>query len=786
MASSRSVIVPLPAPRHPTWQLLAGLTLLTACSAACDAADPVGVAVRVQAEDCPTTGSISAFGTRVHTPEAEASGRRFVTLPPGTRLDIVAPIRADSLILRVSYPDAPQGGGLDGALAVSIDETVYPLPITSRYTLGYGRGRFNSPDVWPEDPSLGKPCHFWAEAALRLPLINAGTRVSIRNPDLDHAVLVDFAEFERLPPTVEPSPDALSFADWHPDRTGAVDCTQELQLALTEAQRQNRVLHLPEGLYQVGVVRIPGVRLQGAGLWRTRFVGPRSRFHFTGGTVSMADFAVFGETSRRNDHSEEDNGFSGVPGPGSRLERIWVERKKCAWWVCPDTDGRTVEDLTIAGWRIRDTMADGINLYNGAHHCVIEDCLVRNTGDDCLAAWSPAKRGQPSGDIVFRRNHVELPWLASGIALYGGGPFTVQGNTIADTVTSGSGIYVSASFQAWPFAGAVRVADNLLLRCGAHESSPGGPTGAIRLTAIDEEMTAAAFTFDDNRIVAPLESAVSFQGPQPITQVAITRLMLEQAGDAALVDVRPDARGEATFIDTLCPSTAAWRLAPESSFTVMRHQDGAQMRLVAALPPPARLLPAGEPATRAPDWILEQREDFVDLQPPAATDTRQRWGGAQDLSARIWLSRDQQDLRIHAEVRDDLAYQIDEAMTAWRGDGVQIGIQVPGQVGFLEIGVALHNDGRLLRSLWTSPGGGVAATAESFTATAQRNGPATTYEVIVPRKLLGLTDAVLASGIRFNLLVNDNDGTMRKGFLRIAPGLGENKQPTSFPLLILK
>ena len=116
---------------------------------------------------------------------------------------------------------------------------------------------------------------------------------------------------------------------------------------------------------------------------------------------------------------------------------------------------------------------------------------------------------------------------------------------MSDTVTTGSGIYVSANFDAHPFAGLVEITSNTLLRCGAHESDMGGPTGAFRLLASDRDMTGASFLFHDNTVLAPLESAVSLQGPHRLTGVKFEGLTIEAA--ALVVDVRPGARGAAEF-----------------------------------------------------------------------------------------------------------------------------------------------------------------------------------------------------------------------------------------------
>lgn len=566
---------------HPRLRPAAGWAIAAALAAAPLAAadragSPPAGPILVEAEWCPTTGSASAFSTALHTAGAEASGRRYVALPPDGELTLTAPVAADGLVLRYSYPDAPAGGGESGTIDLVVGGRTLALPVTSRWSWEYGKPRWNSKDVWPQDPVLGDPRHFWDESSLRIPAVAAGMPVVVRNPDRHgRTILIDFAEFERVPAAVDPPPGCMAFDDWHPDRTGSADATALLQAALDAAHAAGRILHVPEGIYRIGSVDVRGGRLQGAGMWRTRFIGPDCRFNFAGGTATMADFAVFGETALRNDHSDAGNAFSGRPGDGSRLERIWVEHKKCAFWVVADGPTRPTRGLAISGCRFRDLMADGVNLCNGATDCVIEDCLVRNTGDDGLAAWSPNSGGRPPGGRnVIRRNLVQLPWVASGIALYGGGPFSVEGNTVIDTVTTGSGIFVSASFKSWPFAGQVRIAGNTLIRCGAHESGPGGPTGAIRFLALDEDMTAARFLVESNRIIAPLASGISIQGPRAIDHLDIAGLDAEDLGTAVPLDIRPGAKGSATVSALAVPGQdqQAWRIPAASAFTIIRRE----------------------------------------------------------------------------------------------------------------------------------------------------------------------------------------------------------------------
>ncbi len=193
-------------------------------------------------------------------------------------------------------------------------------------------------------------------------------------------------------------------------------------------------------------------------------------------------------------------------------------------------------------------------------------------------------------------------------------------------------------------------------------------------------------------------------------------------------------------------------------------------------------IPASDPAGRAADWTLETADQVVDFctADPALKD--QTWKGAQDLSAQVWLARADGALRIRVVVRDNIHHQAEAADAAWRGDGLQIGLQLPNQQGFLEVGAAMHDDGRMLRTVWTVPVG-LKASADDLGVRIVRTGDLTTYEVVLPYAAFGLSDAALGSGLRFNLIVNDNDGPLRKGFVRIAPGIGERKDAATFPLV---
>ena len=75
-----------------------------------------------EAEDGATNGVAAGPATDYKTVEAQASGRRMVTLKQaGAYVDWVARQAANSLVVRYNMPDAPGGGGTDASLSLYVD-----------------------------------------------------------------------------------------------------------------------------------------------------------------------------------------------------------------------------------------------------------------------------------------------------------------------------------------------------------------------------------------------------------------------------------------------------------------------------------------------------------------------------------------------------------------------------------------------------------------------------------------------------------------------------------------
>ncbi|MCK6491121.1 MAG: beta-galactosidase, partial [Planctomycetes bacterium] len=188
-----------------------------------------------------------------------------------------------------------------------------------------------------------------------------------------------------------------------------------------------------------------------------------------------------------------------------------------------------------------------------------------------------------------------------------------------------------------------------------------------------------------NPLARPLGIALSWQGP---------------AGDAtATVALAPGGRAQQRIELPPLPATAREQTQAVRWQAVGLPWRGSVRRTLAVV----HRLAATPPDGRAPDWVLDRGEAVVDLCRNDPTRAGKGWRGADDLSARVWAWQADEALRLRIEVRDDRHRPAATAADAWRGDGVQVGLQLPGQKGYWELGAALAGDGSVLRSCWSRP-----------------------------------------------------------------------------------
>jgi hypothetical protein len=152
---------------------------------------------------------------------------------------------------------------------------------------------------------------------------------------------------------------------------------------------------------------------------------------------------------------------------------------------------------------------------------------------------------------------------------------------------------------------------------------------------------------------------------------------------------------------------------------------------------------------------------------------------------------DQENLYLAVEVTDNQHYQAGLGSDSWQGDGIQFAIdpgrqQVPGSMGFHELGFALSGT-EVVNWRWSAPSGFDVGNLPQFAGAVRRTGTKTVYEAaikwsdLLPQTLEPKSGALLG----FSLLVNDNDGAGRRGWIEYMSGIGLSKDAYAFGDLLL-
>jgi hypothetical protein len=492
----------------------------------------------IEAESAETNGTIidpDRIFTRL---AAEASGRRAVTLTePGQYVEFTLPRPANSVVVRYSIPDSPDGAGLAAPLSLYIDGARQPdLTLTSAYGWFYGGFPFTN------TPVEGNPHHFYDEVHRLTGQMRAGTKVRLQvDPgNIAPSYTIDLADFEQVDSPAAMPAGFLSITDppFGADPTGAKDASGAIQEAVNTASSQGKGLWIPPGTFTATRhIMVDKVTIRGAGPWYSVLHGDGVGIYGSdtphpSTNVQLYDFGIFGEVRDRDD-SAQVNGIGGALAD-SIIQNVWIEHTKVGIWL----DG-PFDNLAVTGVRIRNVTADGLNFHRGVSHSVVQQSMIRNTGDDGLAMWTDS---QNDHDNVFQFNTVQLPILANGIAIYGGANNRITDNYVADTLVQGGGIHVGNRFNSVALSGTTLIARNTLVRTGSFDPNWRFGIGAIWFYSLDAAMTGAIIV-EDNDIIDSSYEAIQFMG-KSVRNVTFNNNRIQKAGTFA---VQIQSQGSATF-----------------------------------------------------------------------------------------------------------------------------------------------------------------------------------------------------------------------------------------------
>jgi len=236
-------------------------------------------------------------------------------------------------------------------------------------------------------------------------------------------------------------------------------------------------------------------------------------------------------------------------------------------WLDGPFDG-----LHIVSTTMRNTWADGINFHQGVTNSVVEQCILRNTGDDGLAMWSDDHSPIPDGKNLFQFNTIQIPILANGIALYGGTDNSATDNYIADTICEGGALQVGNRFGSNPLAGTNTFARTTSVRCGAPNRSNTSHNGAIWVWAEQAPMDAPVNIYDIEFLDSSY-AALTFWGGE-VTDTHFTNITINGAPYGAETN---SLTGQAYFTDVVATNLALggmWNCDPGFTLIMVSGNSG--------------------------------------------------------------------------------------------------------------------------------------------------------------------------------------------------------------------
>ncbi|MFF4754633.1 glycosyl hydrolase family 28-related protein [Streptomyces sp. NPDC002514] len=457
------------------------------------------------------------------TLETEASGYALVelkntgdavTLRNNTGKD------ANTLVVRASIPDAPQGGGITASLNLYVNGTFrQAITLSSQQEWNYRDATTN-----PDDPNAGgSPYHFYNEFPVWVTgsPIPAGSTITLKKDSANTAAVydVDSVDLEKVGAARTQPANSLSVVSYGADPAFAKDSTVAIQSTVDAARQQGKSVWIPPGKYLTNsLVSKPldftGVTVNGAGMWYTTLYRKvpipatswRSQILVGSGTT-LTDVQIDSNAAWRGvgGAGGSDYGVNASGAGGWLIDRIWTRHTDANW--LSGSNG------IVRNSRSADSYGDGFNINNGnaknpdklGLNITVQNNFARGTGDDSFATYSDSgaagTNGQVSGAKILNNTAV-APWWANGLRIAGGKDVEMK-NNLVNSVSSNSALDIGVFGDTGHPLESATVSGNVLLggggwngvRHGVRISSPSStslyPDAYTNVTLTDNVMRGA-------------------------------------------------------------------------------------------------------------------------------------------------------------------------------------------------------------------------------------------------------------------------------------------------------
>lgn len=495
---------------------------------------------------------------------SEASDQKYVSLSANNAsIEWTLTAAAQGVDLRFTMPDDNTGNGLSGSLGLYVNGTkVRDIVLSSYWAYQY------FPAADPVQTPGGKTFMRFDEVHFRLNnALNAGDKIMIKKDNGDGLTYgVDFIELEPVPAALSQPANYLSVADYGAIANDQNDDFAAFNACIAAAVSQGKNVYIPAGRFLLSdklTLNVSNLKIQGAGVWYTEVYFSTDK-QFYGGiyarasNVEISNFSLNTQNNDRLIYNESNprlpgemyktyKGFMGTYGTSSRVHDVWVEHFECGFWIAGYDAPYPVDittDLQISKCRIRNNYADGVNFCQGTSNSIVEQCSLRNNGDDALAVWPNNAAGVTTTckNDIFRYNTVENNWRAGGAALFGGTGHEIHHSVFKDGV-AGSAIRFTNDFGGFTFeypGDVIKVYENTINGCGTSYDLWNQKRGAIEFYAGTGIYN---LQFDNNTILRSQRDAIQLYGNN-IHHLVFNNTTIDGTGlDPVTRDVAADVYG---------------------------------------------------------------------------------------------------------------------------------------------------------------------------------------------------------------------------------------------------
>lgn len=498
---------------------------------------------RYEAEKATRTGGAALKGPNMDQSkiEAQASDMQYVELTStgaaiewtiehdncdGVTLRFTMPDKADGWKQNDPYATTPQykrDNVFTGSLDIYVNgakrsiyqygKTSEKIPLSSYWMWQYFTGD------QPADEPTGSydfarfafdEVHFILEGE---PL-KKGDVVRLENADGKYPYGVDFIEIEKVPEPIAQPANSLSVASYGKGRNAIDAC-------FDACKKQGKDMYFPAGTYeyyvneQYNIWMLSGasnIKITGAGMWYTNLHFPASKpsgggigGNRTGSNVEFCHMYLSSMLRSRFYQQAIYKGLMECWGNNAYIHDLWIEHFECGMWIGDYQNPiKTTKNARIAYCRIRNNLADGINLCQGTSNTTIEHCSFRGNGDDAIAMWNNNDNSAPDEtNNIVQYNTVENNWRAAGIAIFGGNGHKILNNYVKDCY-KGAGIRLNTDFGGYKFANTTNILfkNNTVTNCGTSWDCYGSKAKgqASERGAVDFQGEIKNITFENTEI----------------------------------------------------------------------------------------------------------------------------------------------------------------------------------------------------------------------------------------------------------------------------------------------